>query len=165
MLTDEELRAIQERLSASTPGPWTIAFNKAMRGAWAVMKAGTSQTILHLEPTKNTDLDEATHQVDADLDLVQYAREDLAALLEMIRELKGSTAGTTTETAAEEDSELAALRIDQILLAAIQFYADPQNYRRPDPATPGAVWIGTDLGQRARAALAQVTGVPEGGGE
>jgi hypothetical protein len=45
MLTDEALKAIEDRVRAATPGPWVAVFNEAIRGAWAMVKAGTNRVI------------------------------------------------------------------------------------------------------------------------
>jgi chromosome segregation ATPase len=166
MLTDAELTEIEQRLRAATPAPWTIGFNGAMRSAWAIVRAGSSQTILHLEPTKNIDLDESSHRVDADLDLVQYAPADIQRLLDEVRELRAQTGEITTEdsvlTGDLQETQVALMQLaekNERLQSALEFYADLANYRPPKPM-PGEtppLWIGTDLGRRAREAL----GLPE----
>jgi hypothetical protein len=160
-LTDEELQEIEQRLETATPAPWTIGFNGAMRSAWAIMRAGSSQTVLHLEPQKNIDLDESTHRVDADLDLVQFAPSDIRRLLDEVRALRGESSERVPESSEAEsdlrEAQVALMEIAQRaerLQSALEFYADLNNFRPPKPE-PGEtiLWVGNDLGRRAREAL------------
>jgi len=153
MLEDYEVQQILDRAEQATPGPWTIGFDKSMRSAWAVLKAGTATTVVHLDPDKNVDLDIESHRVDANLDFIQNAREDVPKLVETIRELKASGHGEPVPFDAELQIAVARLaseveRLKQILY----FYAHPETYKQKPPDEAGRVpdWIGTDLGARAR---------------
>lgn len=164
MLSENELQQIEARLQAASPGPWTIGFNGSMRSGWAVLRAGTSATVFHLEPLKNVELDEATHQVDSDLDLVQFARTDLEMLLGEVKRLRAASSSTegAPQAADMQEAQLALMEIAQRcerLQHALEFYADLGNYRppKPPPGETPPLWIGNDLGRRAREAL----GLPE----
>lgn len=164
MLSDEQIQEIETRLQAATPGPWTVGFNGAMRSGWAVMRANTSRTIFHLDPLKNVDLDEATHQVDADLDLVQYSRTDLEVLLAEVKSLRSSSTKTESDAISPDlqEAQLALMEIAQRcerLQNALEFYADLNNFRppKPPPGEAPPLWVGNDLGRKAREAL----GLPE----
>jgi len=161
MLSEDDIQQIEARVQAATPGPWTIGFNGAMRSGWAIIKAGSSRTVLHLDPAKNIDLDEATHQVDADLDFVQFARSDIETLLAEVKKQQAPSTDTP-ETTGLQDAQLALMEIAQRcerLQQALEFYAELNHYRppRPPPGEPAPLWIGNDLGRRAREAL----GLPE----
>ena len=162
-LTQEQLAEIEARANAATAAPWTIGFNGAMRSAWAILKAGTARTILNLEPEKNIELDELTHQVDSDLDFIQFARGDVDALLADIRARDAEVAPPDTSASSDlQETQVALIEIAQKcerLQTALEFYADIAHYRPPNPAEGEAppLWIGNDLGRRAREAL----GVPE----
>ena len=88
VITDAELKEIEDRLAAASLGPWTVGFNGSMRSGWAIQRAGTSSVVINLDPEKNTSLDMESHQVDGNLDFIQNSREDMARLVEMVKALK-----------------------------------------------------------------------------
>ena len=156
-LSKEELEGIRERERRATPGPWIAAFNGAMRGSWAIQTAGSSNVVVHLEPVKNIDLDQATHRVDSDLDFLQAARTDIPALLETIEALQtpeGSPSGSADGTQELQLALVEMAQQNEQLRAALEFYANARSYRKPaDPPAEPHPWVGTDLGRRARQAL------------
>lgn len=153
MLEDFEIQQILERAELATPGPWTVGFDKSMRSGWAVLKAGTATTVINLDPEKNIDLDIESHRVDANLDFIQNAREDVPKLVETIRELKAG--GNVEPIPFDAETQIAVARLAsevERLKQALYFYAHPDTYKQKPPDAEGKVpeWIGTDLGARAR---------------
>ncbi len=154
MLEDFEIQQILDRAEQATPGPWTIGFDKSMRSGWAVLKAGTATTVVHLDPTKNIDLDIESHRVDANLDFIQNAREDVPKLVETIRELKAA-GGAAELHGIDAELQLTVAKLAnevETLRKALYFYAHPETYKQKPADAEGKVpdWIGTDLGARAR---------------
>lgn len=159
-MTDDEQRAIEGRLRQASPGPWTLGYDKSLRAAWAIQVGGSTKVIVNLDPQKNISLDEATHQVENDLDFLQNVRTDLESLLVWAGELreKASDSQAGQEDMQELQAQFMSLaqRYEQLHLT-LQFYAHPQ--RHDPPAEPDTSWVGNDRGQRARRAL----GWPEPG--
>lgn len=156
MMTEEELKEIEDRLQAASPGPWTVGFNGSMRSGWAIQRAGTASVVINLEPEKNISLDMESHQVDGNLDFIQHSREDVERLVGEVRELK-KAGGSASETGFGDSTELqltVARLADQVekMRAALYFYAHPETYKNKQADADGQVpeWIGTDLGRRAR---------------
>lgn len=79
-MTDAELAAIEARLKAATPGPWTRD-GVAARGEWVVVLANGERVATMYEMAEpNSDARNG--------DLIAHAPTDLAALVEEVRRLK-----------------------------------------------------------------------------
>ncbi len=94
-MTEDELKAIRERLEAASPGPWT-ADEVDLEGRRMVRKfedRNPIQVVCRVGPTDN---DRKWHKLDdrpllnrdANADFIALAREDVAALLAYIETLE-----------------------------------------------------------------------------
>ncbi|MGW4380156.1 hypothetical protein [Kitasatospora sp. NPDC004531] len=103
-LSDEELNAIERRVAAASPGPWT-AFLESRQAA-----GGDSFIRLDADPEQDDEfylhrfvdgrpilgIDPRT---DADLDFIAAARQDVPRLLAEVRRLRGAVSRQAAEPA------------------------------------------------------------------
>ena len=83
MLTEKQLKEIEERASKATPGPWTLDINYLV--GFPPKTRPTGESIMLLEETCRAGSAEAD---DANMEFIAHAREDVPALLEEVKRLQ-----------------------------------------------------------------------------
>jgi hypothetical protein len=155
MLTEEEISRIQEYAREATGGPWEFLTDGARRAAPVLQQPG-GRTVLYLDPVKNGRLDDATRKVDADMDFISRAREDLPRLADEVSHL--TQVVTEMRLAFDKQGEdLSFLYQENLRLKeALEFYSELRTYRRlvnPETSAVTPAPIEKDLGNAARIAL------------
>jgi predicted oxidoreductase len=80
-MTDEELRAIQERCDKASPGPWK---------AWVEGRDHVAGSSMIQTSAEDIEMTGATTE---DYDFIAHARSDVPALLAEVRRLRGLVGG------------------------------------------------------------------------
>jgi hypothetical protein len=160
MITEEELKETEDRARQATAGPWEFSSGGSRRAATHIEQPG-GRTVLHLDPSRNVALDEATRQVEVDMDFIERAREDVMRLVSEVTFTR-RVIDEMREAYERQTEEWSALYQENLRLKeTLEFYANPRAYQRmvnPETNAPIPAPIERDLGQAARGSLGLVSG-------
>jgi len=158
VLTEKQLKEIEERASKATPGPWTLDINYLV--GFPPKTRPTGESIMLLEETCRAGSAEAD---DANMEFIAHAREDVPALLEEVKRLQAKQAiwencihtnGTSTEQQKHEVARLQEALIEEraakIETQRSLAFAEGYDYTLPNPLPTAQDQARTELQSEGR---------------